>query len=108
MRNILIVLLILAVAVWLWAIDRETTLFVVRVRDGKIVHVRGRLTPRALDEIRDVVERARVRRAKIRALVRDGRPVVRVKGEFEPSFLQVLRNVIGQFTVAELRASRPR
>lgn len=106
MRNILLLLLVLAIAAWLWAIDRETTLFVVRVRDGRISSVRGRLPPRALQEIKDVVARAAVRRAKIRALVRDGHPVVRVSGEFDPGFLQVLRNVVGQFSVAELRAAR--
>lgn len=108
MRNIILLVLVLAIALWLWAVDRETTLFVVRVRDGRIRSVRGRLPPRALQEITDVVQRARVRRAKIRALVRDGQPVVRVSGEFDPGFLQVLRNVVGQFSVAELRSARSR
>lgn len=108
MRNIILIALVLAFALWLWAIDRETTLFVVRVREGKITRVRGKIPPRALDEIRDVIRRAHVKRAKIRALVRDGQPVIRIRGEFDPGFLQVLRNVIGQYSLAELRAARPR
>jgi hypothetical protein len=107
-RNIILLLLVLSIGVWLWAVDRETTLFVVRVKEGRLTHVRGRIPPRVLDEIRDVVARASVRKARIKAFVRDGRPTLRLSGEFDPNFLQVLRNVVGQYSVAEFRAARNR
>lgn len=108
MQAIILVLLILTGAFWWWGIERSSTLFSVQVRDGRIRRIRGRIPPRLLTEVTDIIERSHVARAEIRGVLRDGRPVLLFDGEMSPSTEQQMRNVIGQFSAAEMRGARKR
>lgn len=104
MRAIFFLLLVLAVAYWAWGLRQAATLFTVRVRDGRIASTRGRIPARLLSEIADIVERGGVARANIRAVSRDGRPVLQFAGEMAPGPAQQMRNVVGQFTSGQIKS----
>lgn len=106
MRNLLIIALVLAVVFWLWGIHRAGTLFTVVVKNGRITRSQGRIPPRLFREIEEILERAGVTHAKIRGVVRDGAPVLQFDGEMSPSTAQQMRNVMGQFTTAEIRGGK--
>ena len=77
------------------------------VRDGRAELVRGRLPPQLLADVRDVLANAHATRAEIRLVIEDGRPRVLARGLDEAS-AQQLRNVVGTYTVAQVRAGRSR
>jgi len=76
-----------------------------RVQDGKAELIRGRLPPRLLGDVRDVLQAGHVTQAEIRLLVEDGQPRVLAHGLDEAS-TQQLRNVVGTYTVSQIRAGR--
>ncbi len=106
MRAVLLLLVILTGVFWWWGVQRATTLFSLIVREGRISKTRGRVPPRMLSEIADIIERAHVVHARIRGVVRDGRPVLLFEGEMSPGTQQQMRNVVGQFTTSEIRGGR--
>jgi hypothetical protein len=67
--------------------------------------VRGRLPPQLLGDVRDLLASAHVTRAEIRLIVEEGRPRVLAHGLDEAS-AQQLRNVVGTYTVSQIRAGR--
>jgi hypothetical protein len=87
---------------------RAATLFTLRIREGRIWRSSGRIPARLLSEIADIVERAGVMDARIRGVVREGRPVLRFDGEMSPGTQQQMRNVVGQFSAAEIRNTQKR
>jgi hypothetical protein len=103
MRALLFVLLLLTFVLWIWGLRRASTLFTLRVKQGRITRSSGKIPARLLSEIADILERAGVTTAKIRGVVRDGRPVLLFDGEMSPGTAQQMRNVMGQFSVAEIR-----
>ena len=91
------------------SIYRSNELFVVEVRKGKVRFTRGRIPQRLLDDIADVVRRPRVVSGRIRVVKEGGRPRVQAEGQFDPDHLQRLRNVVGTYDLAQIRAGgRPR
>lgn len=108
MRNILLLILVVAGLLWFWGLRRAATLFTLKIRGGRVVSSWGRLPPRLLQELVEIVDRAGVVRANVRCVVRDGRPVLLFEGEMSPGTSQSMRNVLGQFTVQEIRSGRPR
>lgn len=106
MRTLLIIALILTVLFWLWGIQRAGTLFTVVVKKGRISRTQGRIPPRLFQEIQEILERAGVTHAKIRGVLRDGEPVLQFDGEMSPGTQQQMRNVMGQFTSAEIRGGK--
>jgi hypothetical protein len=102
-RALVFTLFILAVLWWWWGLKQASILFTVTVRDGKVVRVRGRIPPRLMGEIKDIVARAGVTQAKFRATSRDGQPILHFEGEMDPNLAQQMRNVVGQFTVGQIR-----
>ncbi len=104
MRTIFLLAIALGIAWWLWGLRNATTLFTIRVRDGRVVRARGRVPARLLSEVAEIVERAGVTRADIRAVTRDGRPVLDFRGEVTQGTMQQMRNVVGQFTAHEIES----
>ncbi len=89
----------------LLAARNATVLFVVRIRAGKIVHVRGRVPQGLLSDLADVVKERPVSDAVIRARVEGGLVAVYDKGDLSPQERQRLRNVVGCWPLAKIRSS---
>jgi hypothetical protein len=87
------------------AIVRANELFFLRVRDGGVRLVRGRVPPRLFDDVADVVRKPAVMRADLRAVNEGGRPRLYADGELSPEHKQRLRNVVGTWTVQQIRAA---
>lgn len=87
------------------AISRANELFLVSVRDGRVLYIRGRITGALLSEFRDVVERAAVERASLRAVFSQGSVRLLVSG-VDDKVAQRLRNVVGIVPEHKLRAAR--
>ena len=96
------VLLLGALLVGLWLLSRAGELFVISVRGGRALVVRGRVPPAVLSGIADVVARARVERATIRAVAGEHHARLVTSGVDE-STAQRLRNVFGQHPLQKLR-----
>lgn len=92
------------------AIVRANELFLVRVRDGGLRLVRGRVPARLFDDLADVVRKPAVGQADLRAVNEGGRPRLYAEGELSSEHKQRLRNVIGTWTVQQIRTAprRPR
>lgn len=101
-RWILFLLLALAISWWIWGLRRATTLFSISVREGRIARTRGNIPPRVFSEVKDIIERAGVNRADIRAVRRDGHAVLLFEGEIGSGVQQQVRNVVGQFSAKEI------
>lgn len=97
---------IVVVAIWLFT--RNRTLFVLSVRDGRTLVVRGRIPGRLLADFRDVMSRARVHRATIRAYAGEDGGQLSTSG-IDDRLEQQLRNVFRMYPLAQLRdqAKRP-
>lgn len=98
--------LLLAVALLGWAFHRATDLFCIEVTNGTTRFTRGRVPQRLLQEMTEVVRRSRVTRGRIRARVEGGKPRLLVDGDFSEGTTQQLRNVLGTFRLAQIRAGR--
>lgn len=100
-----LVILALLAAPLLVAITRSNELFVIDVEAGVPRAVRGRLPQRLLDDLADVVRRPRLTSARFKVVAEDRRArLVVVRGEIPPTQLQQLRNVVGTFPLAAIRA----
>lgn len=99
-----VVLLVLARAAFL-----GTELFRISVREGELELERGRLPPTLFEEIADIARLHRVRHATIRAVLSGGsaRLVLEHDGAGAAAE-QPLRNVLGRFTLTQLRSGRKR
>ena len=102
---VLAMVALLASAPLVLAIVRANELFMLRVRDGAVRVVRGRVPPRLFDDVADVVRKPAVVRADPRAVSEGGRPRLYAEGELSPEHKQRLRNVIGSWTVQQIRAA---
>jgi hypothetical protein len=85
------------------ALVRANELFFVRIRDGNVRLVRGRVPPRLFDDVADVVRKPAVPRAELRAVNEGGRPRLYAEGELSAEHKQRLRNVIGAWSVQQIR-----
>jgi hypothetical protein len=83
------------------------TICVARVEDGKLTVVSGALSPRARGDLRDVVARAKVRRAKLRIVRSKDHARVEASG-LSKEQLQKVRNVIGTMSLAQLQGDKRR
>lgn len=100
----LIIALILAIPLAI-AIRRSNELFVLELVNGKVRVVRGRLPQRLLDDLVDVLERAKGESARIRVVVEDQRARVVVGGgNLSETRLQQVRNVVGTYKLAQIKA----
>ena len=96
---ILVALVALAL-VLVVAVRRALEVLVVDVRDGRIVHKRGRATAELLREIGDVAERSG-ETGRLVLRLEGGQVAVRSRGLSEGTE-QRMRNVVGRFPKARL------
>ncbi len=86
------------------ALMRANEVFVISVRDGRTLVMRGGLPLSLRHEIDDVVARARVSRATLR-VVRSGGAARLIAEGVDPNVVQRLRNVLGTIPDHKLRAT---
>jgi hypothetical protein len=86
---------------------RSNELFRVTVKDGQPRLTRGRLPPALFDDLCDVLRRENVRSAVIRVVLEGGQPRLALSAEASAA-AQPLRNVLGRFSLVELRSGRMR
>lgn len=82
---------------------RVNELCVLRAHDRKVRIVRGRIPKRLLDDIADVMARSRASGIELRVVSEGGMPQLITKGALSPELAQRLRNVLGHWTVSQLR-----
>ena len=103
---LLTVLLLLAL---LRAAGLGTQLFRVEVRGGRVELKRGRLPAALLGEIADVVRLYGLQQARISAVLSGGAAKLRFEHDGAAAAAeQPLRNVLGRFTVTQLRSGERR
>jgi hypothetical protein len=90
------------------AISRSNQLFVLRITAGQPKFIRGRMPQPLFDQISDVLRGSNAQGALI-VVTENGRPRVTTRGQFDSGLLQQIRNVVGLYPLAKLRAGgRPR
>lgn len=99
-----VVLLVLG-GLLFWTLTRNIELARLHVRHGTTEFVRGRLPAKLLGNMRDVLTSAHVDEAEIRIVVEDARPRLVARGVNDAT-AQQLRNVVGAYTVGQIRAGR--
>jgi hypothetical protein len=100
-------LLIAAGLAILVGLRRANELFVVELRGGRARLVRGRIPPRLLSDLGDVARAAPTADARVRVVVSSARPEVEARGRLGPADAQRVRNVVGLYRLAQLRAGKP-
>lgn len=102
-----VVLAGVALGLVVFGAHRHASLFVIRVSNGQAHFVRGRIPPRLLADIKDVVRLNRAVEGTIRCVAEGGSATVRADG-FPDGAMQQLRNVVGTYQLAQIRAgARP-
>ena len=101
-RVLVAVVLLLLASPLVVAILRANELFVVNIEQGEARLVRGRVPPRLLADVGDVVRS--VERARLHCVNEGGKPALYSEGTLSPAEKQRLRNVVGAWTVAQIRA----
>lgn len=86
---------------------RANELFRITIRGGEPRLARGRLPPALFDDIRDIVQRERLQVGVIRVVLAGGQPRLLLRADAMAA-AQPLRNVLGRFSLVELRAGRMR
>lgn len=94
-----LLLLPLARSVWL-----STELFRIQSARGKLTLKRGRLPPSLFAELSDIAERAQLDGVVIRAVLEGGVPRLILGSRKGSSVEQPMRNVLGRFTLGQLRS----
>ena len=90
-------------AYWAW---RSRELFLLSVRGGRVLVVRGRVPGGFLHEARLTVARPPVARATIRAVRGDHGAQLRFSGALEEGRRQRLRNIFALYPASQLRAAK--
>lgn len=98
-----IVIAFVGVGAW-WFLTRTNELFCISVRDGRLLVVRGRVPIALMHDIEDVVRRARIQRATIRAVSTQSHARLVTSG-LDEAVSQRLRNVFGYHPIQRLRAA---
>ena len=88
------------------AVHRANELFVLKVTRGDeqpVTFVRGRIPPRLLQDLRELLV-ASGAHGRVRALVVRGAATLEARGTFSPETLQRARNLVGLYPLAKLRS----
>jgi hypothetical protein len=87
------------------AVDASRRLLAVEVNHGRIVKLEGRAPGDLVHDVEDIVAMSKAS-GRIVVLLEGERAAVRVSGEIDEGTAQRLRNVVGRFSTARLRAAR--
>ncbi len=104
MPLVMLLALGLVVVAFVVVVSRANELFLLSVREGEVLLVRGRIPVSLRQDIADVVKRAGVQRASLRA-VRSQRSSRLVVHGVDEGTAQRLRNVFGVHPIQRLRAA---
>lgn len=106
MTGIVTVLLAVgAVGLLMWMMRHASVLFTVKVQRGKVVALRGRAPKGLVRGINDIVRVRPVSEGILRVYSQGQHAGVRPKGDWNPGELQRLRNLLGNWPVAKIRAA---
>ena len=92
--------------IFFWVIPRINELFLISVRGGKLLVVRGNVPVAVKRDFADVIKRAGIEQATIRAIKTDSQARL-VMGGVDEKTAQQLRNLFGIYPVSKLRTARP-
>jgi hypothetical protein len=87
------------------AVDASRRLLDIRVDHGRVVKLEGRAPGDLVHDVEDVLARSSAS-GRIVVQLEGNRAAVRVSGEIDEGTVQRLRNVVGRFPTARLRAAR--
>ena len=88
-------------------LTRANEIVVLDAKGGKLAVRLGRAPQKLLSELGEVARRAKLDGVALKIVVEDGRPRLVAEGPIDDGVAQRLRNVVGLFTLAELR-QRPK
>src|SRR5579864_952441 len=87
----------------LWLSSRAAiTIAVVEIAQGHLQVTRGALSPRVLDDLRDIATRPSIASARLRVLRQKDRARVELHGTLSEQQEQRIRNVIGNLPLGQL------
>lgn len=81
---------------------RINELFVLRLRAGRLRLVRGAIPPQLLADLRDVMKGA-PGDVELRAVIEDGRAILRARPQLPAALQQRLRNTISLWPLAKIK-----
>lgn len=87
----------------LWWFTRQSDLFCLSVRDGRVLVVRGRTPPGFLREVRAIVAREKMASGTIRAVKTEHGARLVVSGGIDERTAQRLRNLFSLYPASQLR-----
>jgi hypothetical protein len=99
-----VVAVVLVLLGLLWWAQRARELFLVSVRDGHLLVVRGRIPAALLNDFRDALGRSQARRATVRAL-REPNGAQLVTRGLDDWTEQRLRNIFRVYPISNLRTA---
>ena len=102
---LLLALLLLPIVRGVWL---STELFRLAASAGELRLERGRLPPALFSELSDIARRQQLDAVEIRAVLEGGAPTLRLQGPGSSAAEQPLRNVLGRFSLAQIRSGRLR
>lgn len=94
-----------AIAFFLWLTRNATVLMTGRVRNGALEGVRGHAPKGLIREMTDVLRTRPVSDGRLRVYIRGGAPALEVSGDLTEAEVQRLRNVLGCWPLAKIRAA---
>ncbi len=98
-------LAVAAIAALLWMMRNAMLLFSAEVSRGRIVTLRGRAPKGLVGDMTDVLRQRPVSKASLRVVAEGGAPTLHAKGDLNEGELQRLRNVLGTWPLAKIRAA---
>lgn len=98
-------LAVAAIAALLWMMRNATLLFSAEVERGRIVTLRGRAPKGLVGDMTDVLRQRPVSTASLRVVAEGGAAALHAKGDLNEGELQRLRNVLGTWPLAKIRAA---
>ena len=104
MPLVIVVVLASAIMIALVVLGRANELFLVSIREGRVLLVRGQISPALLNSFADVVGRCRIRSGSLRGVRSDGHARLIVDGADEGT-AQRLRNAFGAHPSQKLSAA---